>query len=85
LHSKNLNGYLDSFIVNIIHDWLYESKIKTALSKTNQILGSVTMMVHSLHSIRHQNKNELSLMEIECTKRIETTGNFVQQKLAERF
>jgi hypothetical protein len=35
--------------------------------------------------MRNQNKNELSLMEIECAKKVETTGNFVQQKLDERF
>ena len=85
LHSKNLDGFLELFIHNIIYDWLVESRVRTTLSKGNQVLSSVNMIIYGLERLRDQNNSELSLMEIERDTRIAKTEAYVRQKLDEKF
>ncbi len=85
LHAKNLEGFLEAFIHNMIYDWLFESRVRTTLSKGNQLLSSVNMIIYGLERLRDQNNSELSLMEIERDKRISRTEDYVRQKLDEKF
>lgn len=81
LHAKNLDGFLDVFISNMIHDWLRESKVKTTLSKANQVFSSINMILHGLVTLKNQNTNELGLMEVECARRVARAEAFVKQKM----
>jgi len=85
LHFGNLEGYLDAFIANMIYDWKYHAKIKTLLSKTNQLTNSVNMILHGIKNLKEQNENEKSLMTVEKEKRIKKTEDYVKQKLSEKF
>ncbi|PWD99654.1 hypothetical protein [Marinilabilia rubra] len=85
LHGDNLQGLFNAFIENTIKDWIYADKIKATLSRSKQVMNSVKVIIHGLENIYEQNKSEISLLEIETSKRIEETGKQVEKRLNEKF
>lgn len=84
LNAKNLDGFLDAFIGNMIYDWVHESKVKTTLSKTNQVFSSINMLLHGLMALKSQNVNEQGMIDVECARRVTRTEAFVKQKMDEK-
>lgn len=82
--NKTIEGLTEGFIDDMVQDWLVESKTKKMLSRINQALGTINIMVRTLTSMKEQNKNEILLMEVERKKRIKETKEYVKQKLSEK-
>jgi hypothetical protein len=75
---------VEGLIDDMMQDWLVESKTKKMLSRINQALGTINLMVRTLTAMKEQNKNEITLMQVERKKRIEKTEEYVKKKLAEK-
>jgi hypothetical protein len=82
--NKIADGFVEGWIDDMMQDWLVESKAKKMLSKINQALGTINLMVRTLTAMESQNKNEISLMEVERKNRIAKTEEYVQKKLSEK-
>ncbi len=85
LNIKSFEDFMPSMISNMIQDWLYESKIKTTISRANQVQNSLNMVLHNLKTFQTHNKNEIALMEVERQGRIKRTEAFVTEKLNEKI
>ncbi|MDN5290926.1 MAG: hypothetical protein PWQ06_1165, partial [Anaerophaga sp.] len=82
--NKIADGFVEGLIDDMMQDWLVESKTKKMLSRINQALGTINLMVRTLTAMKEQNKNEISLMEVERKKRIEKTEEYVKKKLSQK-
>lgn len=82
--NKIADGFVEGLIDDMMQDWVVESKTKKMLSRVNQSLGTINMMVRTLTAMKEQNKNEISLMEVERQKRIEKTEEYVKKKLSQK-
>ncbi len=84
LNLPNLEGFAESFIHNLVQDWITGAKVKTTLSKCNRVLSSVNIILHRLNALKSHCSNEIELIDLESSTRIEKTEAYVQKKLEEK-
>ncbi len=84
LHTENLGSFVDEFVHSMLIDWMYDSKIKASLSKINQLLNSVDMLLYGLNTLSVRNRNELSLSKTERDARISKVGAAVSEMGAKK-